>query len=382
MRNCILNFNSCKNFNALLCALLALLVNTDVLASSDMSSPWAKYFTTPDSKSLNLAVSYVWSGHEIKDHNIDTFKGFRKSFPNIPIIHFISSSYFARGSELASKNAQLIKQTMVEGDRVGILLAGWKSEIQQSNVIFKNSPTFWGTQLNRAQCTKDCGIEVPLTVYSKDEISKLVKNAKSALEAQNFGNPVAIKVEGFISSPEIMEVASENEIYLDFTVTSSKLVNNKLAPYPLNNWVNLYWSELQAKNLPFDAKVRNNSLLVVPQSIGTIDYLSVQEVGNVFRDYLESYEKSHDNASKLGTIAISIHQSTAYNEMPKLIQTLKNIYHNSNLTGYALIPLALPGNTLNSNGSLSEAPIDSKSMKVIEPTMYPEFQDRFEIHSH
>ena len=328
---------------------------------------WKEALQTKDNQSINLAVSLIWSGNSINDFNLAALEKFRKRFSDIPFIHFISPAYFSRGNEESITNLNHIRTVVREGDRIGLLLSGWKSYIVQSGLIFRHGPTFWGSSINELECKSDCGSDIPIHIYPMRDLEKLIATGIKSLTNAGFAAPIAIRTNGFVSNQSIMQAAVNRGIFLDFSAIPPSVLQPKFHQYPLYSWINNLWNGVKYNTTPYARSMSENAITIVPQSLGAIDYHTPKQVETIFKRYINSSFASNKKPNK--TFTMSLHQSTANREIPKMVQSLQSIFAISVNDAINLVPLALPGSTF--SDEITFIPMAISMGPPFPPTSHP-----------
>ena len=176
-----------------------------------------------------------WEGRALEDPNLETLDALRKTFPDLAAIHLINPSYFQPDNPSAANNLEAIKKRIVDNDEVGLYFAPNTSLIKAADVIPIRKPTFWS--YGEEVCTNDCGQQVPVTVYSRSDVTKLFYTAHTALKAAGFTKPVTYAVHGWIAPAGLSEVAQGLGYSNDLTSIDFKLVKDQLKEYPISEWL-------------------------------------------------------------------------------------------------------------------------------------------------
>ena len=309
------------------------------LPASFDESVWTTNADANKHNTVQLALSLVWSGQEIKKFNLDAINQFRRKFNSVPITHFISPAYFSRGEAQAQMAASKIKSVIKPGDRIGLQLGGWKSLISASNAVFRYGPTFWGSTVREVDCLADCGGDIPIHIYPAKEMSNFVRVGVDLLRAHGFDTPIAIQTEGFVSTHHIMAAAADAGISMDFSAIEPQLVQRALGEYPIYEWVRTLWTQVDAFSNPFAYPAGRSAITVVPNKLGAIDYHTSHEIKTIFQKYVAHMgEGRSDNH----TFTMNIFQSTAQQQVPKLMESLQGIFAHCVQSGVRVTPLELP----------------------------------------
>jgi hypothetical protein len=293
--------------------------------------------TIPQNKSVKLLVSIGWEGRDLKSVNLKALREFRRTFRDVKILHFISPAYFER--ETPTVNAAVIREMLLAGDKLGVLVGGWKSVVTSAGVPFRKGPTMWGHDLRGIDCKADCGEEIPLYAYSDEEIDKIVVHSVNTLQHQGFGNPGGILASGWLASPAVLSAASRSGIRYDFSVVPPQLLAPTLSPYPLFGWIKNLWSTVTPLSQAFETKTASGTMIQIPQNFAAMDYLVAGQALQIFKDMNQEMTSHPDNSF---TVHLMIYQETAAQTIPLLTRSLQEIFAFASEHGISVQSLDLP----------------------------------------
>ncbi len=268
---------------------------------------------------IYFLVSVIWEGEHVRTYNIDAIKRFREQFPELRLLHFMNPSYFARKNADLDGLRNLMSQVIRPGDEVGMNLQPWKSLTDSAGVNFRYNPTYWGYALDKVDCEVECGKEVPLMVYPKEDIAKLMKQGLTLLEQQQFTGVKSFVSGGWLSSQEIWDVMSENHLEYDFSAVPPALLKKRLGAFPIFNWLNFRWNQVTPFMQPYGIKTATGKVLQIGTSATAIDYITIPEATQLFQSYVDFRRQKTD---PILIYHISFHQETALQYLPRLSQTL------------------------------------------------------------
>ena len=288
---------------------------------------------------VHVMLSLAWEGRDLTPFNLQALQAFRAQFQSIEIMHLVSPAYFTKPAAVQSAVRASIRQVMRPKDQIGLLLGNWQSLANASGVIFRSSPTFWGSELKVADCKTDCGLEVPVNVYPEAELDKLLKTSLQILEQQGFGRVRAIAVEGWVASPAILEAAYRAGIRYDLSAVAPEMISAKTYTYPIFNWAKALWSKITPHSQPYQIQLTSGSMQEMPQSLAAIDYLSRSDVLAIFKEYVERVRHAPESTLVFPLLA---HQESAYITLPLLANALQDVFAYARQTEVAIASLPLP----------------------------------------
>lgn len=236
---------------------------------------------------LRLILALSWEGRDLRAENLAAIDALRRRFPELKVMHFLSPAYFIRDPAKADERAKLIKERVLAGDAVGLLLNGWKSVATAANVQFRAHPTFWGATLRPVDCQDDCGLEVPVNVYPAQDLRRLIAHGARTLEQHGFGRPIAIQTGGWVASPQVIESAAAEGMRYDFSAMPTSLIYSRTRHFPLLSWVTNLWKDITPATGPYELRLGTTQITEVPQNLGAIDYLNEADATATFTAWLD-----------------------------------------------------------------------------------------------
>lgn len=289
---------------------------------------------------IYLMVSILWEGAHLKPHNIIALKNFRQQFSGISVFHFLNPGYFTKPGADPKKINTLIRSTFRPNDQHGLRVVPWKSLVEQAGIRFKTFPTFWGNQLTLDQCHSDCGLEVPLTAYTKNEMTQIVDFSIKTLSTHGYSKAQGFLANGWLINTDLLEVLLEAGIQYDFSAVDPLLMARRLSRFPIMNWLTNQWQDIPAQVQPHIIQTKNADITEVGNSAAIVDYLGTEEIVDLFRSYIQAQK---NNKQKAFSFHIGIMQETAYQYLPRLRKALIKIFAISKEENINLKPLTLPG---------------------------------------
>lgn len=274
---------------------------------------------------LYFVIALLWQGQIITETNLKHLQTLRNTHSDIKFHHFISPSYFLRSKEEAQISQKLLKSVILSDEPVGLYLSGWKSVIESSNVVFRNFPTFWGNKITDADCIKDCGHEVPITIYKPEEIDSIFKKSISTLETAGFSNIRSFISGGWMSSSSVRSAAVKHSIHFDLSGVPYTILQKHIQFDPLYNWLAGNWSQMTPFSQPSLEYYTTNWLLSIPNNLAHIEYLTTKEWFDIVNTYCQLWLRNKQ--SNLVAV-IGLSQESATFSSYKLGKGLSKIKEN------------------------------------------------------
>lgn len=277
------------------------------------------FFTiTSEAKTdLTLYISVDWEGYSLEEHNLASYRRFRDEYPEIKIVHFLNAAYFLKpGLKFLkeyrnNKIKKQIESVIRPGDEFGIHVHATETLLQEASVEFRETETFWGKEKSTA-IDGIRGHDVPLTLFTEEEIVRILEASIKILHENGFGNLTSFRAGGWAASAQVMNALAKVGILVDSSAVPPAIVESVMGTErPLyKNVVNKLWNEIR-----FDAtesfliKTPYGVINEVPNNFGLADYLSPEVVFNEFKKMMEELRFSESKRSL--TLHYGFHQETA-----------------------------------------------------------------------
>mgnify|MGYP000113654135 CR=1 FL=1 len=246
----------------------------------------------------------LWEGRDVKQQNIEALLELRQDFPDLKLVHFIDPAYFMRSPEEAQRTRKALDQIFnQEKDEIALYLHGWKSTIEKAGVNFISGPTFWG-ELDRGGCSRDCGEAVPMTLYSKQDLQKIIAISIDRLQAMALPKPTSFLTAGWLSSPDLLAAIVEAGFTHDYSQVALDVIEPSIKRFNLWGWLHHANSSVHFLSQPLEYKINGALLIRVPFNTATVDYMRAEE----FAAHLE--KAGALSAEQI--LNIAFHQESAY----------------------------------------------------------------------
>jgi hypothetical protein len=265
---------------------------------------------TADTQQVHLMISVDWEGFSLEDHNLESFKKFRDDYPEVKIVHFLNAAYFlAEGAdpEVVKKK---ISSVIRPGDELGLHIHALEPLLKAAGVEFRETETFWGRSQSEA-INGMRGHDVPLTLFTEQEMRKLIRTSVKILNKNGFNNLKSFRAGGWSASPEVLSALVAEGFEIDSSAVTSdivKLVTGTDSPL-YKNIVNKLWKETSIMSTEaYPIKTAHGVLREVPNNFGLADYISGK---GVFLNFKKLIDKTDFNSGKPINVHYGFHQETA-----------------------------------------------------------------------
>ncbi len=266
---------------------------------------------------LDAYLIVRWEGGSLEEMNLETLERIRIKFPDLTMIHLINPSYFQDGPRAAS-NLEIIQKHIADNDEVGLYFVPTAKLVKAADVIPLSKPTFWG--YGEELCTNDCGQQIPVTAYSRADVSKLFWAAHSALTEAGFNKPTSFAVHGWIAPAGLAEIAQGLGYTNDLTSIDFKLVKDQLKEYPIAEWL---------KAAP--APVSTAGFSAWTQVGGILEFNSDEEVVSRYDLF---FNKDHERQS---IFSLSVSQENLFMSRLRLERSVEGIQAKARAAGDELV---------------------------------------------
>jgi hypothetical protein len=274
---------------------------------------------------LQLVVSVDWEGRDLRDDNLAAMEDLHAKFPQVKIVHFLNAAYFLKHGAVAADVATQMNRAIRPGDEKGLHIHGWRRLFEASGVTFRGSPTFWGTTLDvhGQECGDDCGHEVPISLYTSDELRKVVKLSLDTLETNGFGRAKSFRCGGWMAKQPVRDALTAEGMRYDHSAVPTVFLQAKLGTMPVYDWLSELWQGTTNVSQPYALPTATTSLTEVPDNGALADYVSTQQMVDTFEANKAAFLQDR---KKNVVVSIGFHQETAATYLPQLEAALTRIY--------------------------------------------------------
>lgn len=302
----------------LICAALLVLFIFEINTSSGLAQNTAV-------QKINLIISVDWEGFSLEDHNLEAFQKFRNDYPDIKLIHFLNAAYFL--NEGTDNN--IVKKKMLSvirpGDELGLHIHALETLLKASGVEYRDGETFWGREKSQP-INGIRGHDIPLTLFTEDEIRKLIRTSVKILDQYGFKNLTSFRAGGWAASPQVLNALVLEGFKVDSSAVTPdivKLVTGAESPL-YKNIVNKLWNQTRfSSDTAYILKTTSGSLIEVPNNFGLADYITGKGVFKAFKSYMDQIDFTKGRPVN---IHYGFHQETAaayINEVRFAIDSIK-----------------------------------------------------------
>jgi hypothetical protein len=274
---------------------------------------------------LELVVTVDWEGRDLRDDNLTAMVHLRTMFPQVKIIHFLNAGYYTKEGVKDADVTERINRALRPGDEKALHIHGWRRLFEAAGDTFRSSPTFWGTTLDphSEACLDDCGHEVPISLYTTDELRRVVKFSLDKLETNGFGRAKSFRCGGWMAKPVVRDAIAAEGLRYEHSAVPTVFLQPQLGTMPIYGWLSDLWKGTTNTSQPYSIATSSTPLLEVPDNGALSDYVSSQQMVDTFEANKAAFLADR---SKNVVVSIGFHEETAASYAPRLEAALQRIY--------------------------------------------------------
>lgn len=274
---------------------------------------------------IQLVVTVDWEGRDLRDDNLAAMQDLHAKFPQVRIIHFLNAGYYTKQGAVAGDVTTRINRAIKPGDEKALHIHGWRRLFEASGDTFRFSPTFWGTSLDPhgRDCMDDCGHEVPISLYTTDELRKVVKFSLDTLEHNGLGRAKSFRCGGWMAKPNVRDAIAAEGLKYEHSAVPVTFLQAKLGNMPIYGWLSDLWKGTTNVSQPYSLATASTPLLEVPDNGALADYVSTQQMMDTFEANKAAFLRDR---SKNVVVSVGFHEETASSYVPQLEAALQKMY--------------------------------------------------------
>jgi hypothetical protein len=274
---------------------------------------------------LQLVVTVDWEGRDLREDNLLAMQQLHARFPQVKVVHFLNAGYYTKqGANRVDVTAR-INRAIQPGDEKALHIHGWKRLFEASGLAFRASPTFWGTSLDAhgRECIDDCGHEVPISLYTSEELRKVVKFSLDTLEGNGLGRAKSFRCGGWMAKTSVRDAIAAEGLRYEHSAVPTDFLKPKLGTMPIYAWLSELWQGTTNVSQPYALATSTTTLTEVPDNGALADYVSTQQMVDTFEANKTAFLKDR---SKNVVVSVGFHEETAATYLPQLEAALQRMY--------------------------------------------------------
>lgn len=264
---------------------------------------------------VDVLISVDWEGDDLVDAPLAAMVQFRKDHPNIPLVQFLNAAYYTKPQADTASVTEKISSTLLPIDELGLHLHGWKSLFTSAGVAFQSSPSFTGRPT--WDCSYDCGHDVPISLYTAAELSRVLSFSVRKLESQGFGRAQSFRAGGWMAGPTVRAALVKQNFLFDHSSVPVSLLAPKMQPlgWPLVGMLNLLWGDTTIESQPRLMAAGSGQLTEIPDNGALADWVSVADMKRTIDSAIATWQADHNSTP---VVSIGFHQETADQYLSKI----------------------------------------------------------------
>ena len=292
-----------------------------------------------------IVMTSDWEGRELTQENLSHVKAFRKTFADMPILHFLNPAYFTKPDASPSEIIKKTESLMKKGDERGLHIHAWKSLVEDSGVKFRRKPDLGGWSLYN--CDYDCGHVISLEAYTERELTQIVQNSIEILLKNSVykKRPISFRAGAWMAGPKVRRVLFQEGFKVDSSATPVDYIASSWGKKGLlYKSISKYWPGTTKTTAPYVLLQNETSKLwEFPDNGSLADYTDTRAFMEAFKLNLTKYLEDPTQDIYFVT---GFHIESAARYLPSLSHSLKKAIEFGRSKGveveFARFPLKRP----------------------------------------
>jgi hypothetical protein len=274
---------------------------------------------------VQVIVTVDWEGRDLRADNITAFQKLRQEFPELPLVHYLNAAYFTKPDANGAVLKRTIDSVLRPGDQLGLHIHGWQSLIQAAGVKHRRTPNWVRIPYysSMRDCSYDCGHEIPITAYTRDELGRIIDTSREILAQHGYRNLYHFRAGGWVTSPALSEALTEKRFISDSSAVPVSFLADEMQGMPLLAWLEKAWYGITPLAQPFDVINYYGSYREIPDNGALADYMSAEEMVDVVLGNLKARTGSENRI-----VVVGFHQETAavyYDVMHSFLRSMQTL---------------------------------------------------------
>jgi len=238
---------------------------------------------------LYVAVSNDWDDPDHTDDKLERQDRLHTNHPHLVITHFVGPYTFTDPSVSAARQQFLVdwlKDYEAKGDEIGLHIHPWCNFVQAAGVTCRTTPSF-------AHASDTTGYTVILGSYTQPELEKMFLKANELFVAHGLKKPTSFRAGGWTATTEVINAMAKAGHKVDASACNWARLEEwrGVADAQLYPWNQQHWGPVDETTQPYypskddilaDA-APHQSVLEVPDNGALVDYVTAQEMIDMFR---------------------------------------------------------------------------------------------------
>ena len=265
--------------------------------------------------------------------DLNAFRTLTKNHPKMRWTHLYNPVAYTQLTPHYKKMESFVKKCRDDhGAEIGVHLHMYESLLKKAGVKFRNSPSMNAKSADTSQ--DDTGYSVPMTIYSRNEIDKILNFTLNKFKERNLGRPRSFCAGFYAASIELQKAIATNGYYISAAAFPP---SNKFGAQYAPSWHELSgWNKtvtvrsrpykiseetiLPIGTAPYIKAKDGKPLIEFPQTCKIDWMVSVEHMKTIFREHLKFCKQG-----QMSAVCLAIHENNAAQHLEKYDTVLNYI---------------------------------------------------------
>jgi hypothetical protein len=273
-----------------------------------------------------VVISVDWEGRSLLPENLQHMAAFRRKHPDVPMQHFLNAAYYTRPGIDADDTTRAIHEVLAPDDDHGLHIHAWQSLLEAAGAEASDIYGFLRDDGRVARAADDwgfypaeAGYDIPIEDLGVDSLEKIIETSRRILVEQRFRNPVAFRAGAWVSGRKVQQSLAKTGFVLDCSAVDVDPVVRRFGNIPLCERLRGLWPAINHTSQPFLTTTPAGPLWQVPNNASLVDYLTAEEVVEIFESNAACWERV---PQRNWFVSTGFHQETARVFLSRLDQAI------------------------------------------------------------
>ncbi|MDB4711436.1 hypothetical protein OAF35_02075 [Verrucomicrobiales bacterium] len=265
--------------------------------------------------------------------DLNALRTLTKNHPMMQWTHLYNPVAYTQLTPHFKKMESFVKECRDDhGAEIGVHLHMYESLLKRAGVKFRNSPSMNAKSVDTSH--DDTGYSVPMTIYSRKEIDKILNFTLKTFKEKNLGRPRSFCAGFYATSIELQKAITANGYYVSAAAFPpgnefgaqyaptwhelagwNKTVTVRSRPYKVSEK-----SILPIGTAPYIKAKDGNPLIEFPQTCKIDWMVSSEHMKTIFREHLKFCKQG-----QMSAVCLAIHENNAAQHLEKYDHVLNFI---------------------------------------------------------
>jgi hypothetical protein len=296
-----------------------------ILAFYVMTSSAIVESAPSQAQKINLLITVDYEGYNLDPENIAAFIKFREEFPNIKVVHFLNPAYFLQPGADPIFVQKTLQSLIRPGDELGLHIHALKTLLDAASVEFRDPINFWGRK-NSVAINGVLGHDVPLSIFTEQEIEKIVKTSIEILSKYGFTDLKSFRAGGWVAPPSVLNAVAKYGIKVDSSPVPAEFIKNFTGPdSPIYQIVSELWPNAKVGSTSaYEINTAHGKMVQCVNNFCLADWLSAKGAYAEFEDLMN---KAYGKSKGAINVVYGGHTETAAEFFPQISKFINNLMY-------------------------------------------------------